>query len=132
MPFRVVVSENLAELLRVLGHPARIRIVEELRVGEKNVNDLEAAIGIRHSGVSQHLALLRGRGIVTERRDGRHVLYRLRRPGIATWLAEAMVFLERDDSETIALNEALKQTRLAWQADEPDQTPKRARRAARR
>src|SRR3954470_24032754 len=85
VPHRVLVTRELAELLAVLGHPHRVRIVEELRDGECDVTSLRDTLGISHSGVSQHLMLLRAHGIVCERRQGRHVYYRLRQPGMASW-----------------------------------------------
>ena len=89
MPHRVLVTKELAELLGVLSHPHRIRIVEELRDGERDVNSLKVALGINHSGVSQHLMVLRASRLVSERREGRHVFYQLRQPDMAGWLMEA-------------------------------------------
>ena len=69
-----------AELFRVLGHPARVRILDLLRDEERNVGDLQTALGIDASGTSQHLAALRKVGLVETRRDGTSVYYRLRDP----------------------------------------------------
>ena len=99
--------------LAVLGHPHRIRIVEELRDGECDVTSLRDTLGISHSGVSQHLMLLRAHGIVFERRQGRYVYYRLRRPAMASWLLEATEFLEQE-SETLELREAIRKARRVW------------------
>ncbi len=115
MPHRVLVTRELAELLAVLGHPHRIRIIEELRDGECDVKSLRDTLGISHSGVSQHLMLLRAHRIVSERREGRHVFYRLRHPEMASWLLDATGFLE-PDSEAQELREAIRKTRLAWAA----------------
>jgi DNA-binding transcriptional ArsR family regulator len=115
LPHRVLVSRELAELLAVLSHPHRIRIVEELRDGECDVKSLRDALGISHSGVSQHLMMLRAHRIVCERRQGRHVYYRLRQPGMASWLLEATEFLE-ENSEALELREAIRKTRQAWAA----------------
>lgn len=116
MPYRVIVAKELAEMLGVLAHPNRIRIIEELRDGERDVKSIQAALGISHSGVSQHLMTLRAHRLVSERREGRQVFYRLRQPELATWLTDAMHFLE--DSEAAAqLHKAIKRTRAAWAAD---------------
>src|SRR5690349_16992863 len=80
VPHRVLVTRELAELLAALGHPHRIRIIEELRDGECDVKTLQDSLGISHSGVSQHLMVLRAHRVVCERRQGRHVFYRLRQP----------------------------------------------------
>lgn len=115
MPHRVLVTRELAELLSVLGHPHRIRIVEELRDSECDVTALRDRLGISHSGVSQHLMLLRAHGVVCERRQGRRVYYRLRRPGMAAWLLDATEFLEQV-GEAQELGEAIRKTRRAWAA----------------
>ena len=53
------VHEAKAVLFRVLGHPARVRILEILADGEQSVGALQAALGLDSSGTSQHLAALR-------------------------------------------------------------------------
>jgi DNA-binding transcriptional ArsR family regulator len=114
MPHRVLVTKELADLLGVLAHPHRIRIIEELREEEHDVNSLQQALGISHSGVSQHLMLLRANRLVSERREGRHVFYQLRQPEIAAWLLEATRFLERESHESDALRRAINKTRKEW------------------
>jgi DNA-binding transcriptional ArsR family regulator len=111
----MLVTKELAALFAVLGHPHRIRIVEELRASERDVKSLQDALGISHSGASQHLMVLRAHRIVSERREGRHVLYRLRQPEMASWLLDATQFLEQE-SEALELREAIRKTRRAWAA----------------
>lgn len=114
MPHRALVTKQIAEFLGVLSHPHRIRIVEELRNGEHDVNSLQVALGISHSGVSQHLMLLRANCLVRERREGRRVFYQLRQPEIASWLLEATRFLERGTVEADELRKAIGKTRKEW------------------
>lgn len=77
MPFDVrPVYEVKAGLFRVLGHPARVRIVELLRDGEKSVGALQAELGLESGATSQHLAALRRVGLVESRREGTSVFYR--------------------------------------------------------
>ena len=66
-----------ASLFRVLGHPARVRILELLRDGERSVGALQDELGLNSGGTSQHLAALRGAGIVETRREGTSVYYRV-------------------------------------------------------
>jgi DNA-binding transcriptional ArsR family regulator len=115
VPHRLLVTRELAALLAVLSHSHRIRIIEELRDGECDVKSLQNTLGISHSGVSQHLMMLRARRIVCERRQGRHVFYRLRQPGIASWLLDATEFLEKE-SEVLELREAIAKARRVWAA----------------
>ena len=114
MPERILVTRELASLLGVLAHPHRIRIIEELRERELDVNSLQAILGISHSGVSQHLSLLRAHRIVGERREGRHVYYRLRQPELAFWLTDALRFLEPDAEESTRFRSAVERVRSIW------------------
>ena len=114
MPHRVLVTKELADFLRVLSHPHRIRIIEELRETERDVNSLQDALGISHSGVSQHLMVLRSHRIVSERREGRRVIYQLPQPKIATWLLEATRFLENETFAAAELRKAIDKTRKSW------------------
>jgi DNA-binding transcriptional ArsR family regulator len=66
-----------ANLFRVLGHPARVRILELLRDGELSVGALQAALDLDSGGTSQHLAALRRIGVVESRREGTSVYYRV-------------------------------------------------------
>lgn len=114
MPYRVLVTKELADLLGVLSHPHRIRIIEELRDGEHDVNSLQEALGVSHSGVSQHLMVLRSHRLVSERREGRRVFYQLRQPEIASWLMDATRFLENDTAAAEELRKAISKTRKTW------------------
>lgn len=66
-----------ANLFRVLGHPARVRILELLRDGERSVGALQKELGLDSGGTSQHLAALRRIGLVESRREGTSVYYRV-------------------------------------------------------
>lgn len=114
MPHRVLVTKELAEFMGVLSHPHRIRIIEELRDGEHDVNSLQEALGISHSGVSQHLMVLRANRLVSERREGRRVFYQLRQRDIAAWLLDATRFLEKGTAEVNELRKAIGKTRKEW------------------
>jgi ArsR family transcriptional regulator len=69
-----------ADFFKALAHPARIRILEHLREGERSAGDLIEALGLEQSNVSQHLAVLRNRNILVARREGASVLYSVRDP----------------------------------------------------
>jgi|SRR6185503_2780037 len=64
-----------AEMIRVLGHPVRLRLVEALEHGERCVSELQEAVGAPQAIVSQQLAKMRAAGIVSFRRDGANVRY---------------------------------------------------------
>jgi DNA-binding transcriptional ArsR family regulator len=72
-----------AELCKVLTDPKRLMLLDALRGGERSVGELALAIGVALPNASQHLALLRGAGLVEGRRSGTTVTYRLAEPTIA-------------------------------------------------
>ena len=67
-----------AEFFKALAHPGRIQIIECLRSGEKTVGDIQALLADEPASASQHLALLRAKGIVVGRKSGTSVYYRVR------------------------------------------------------
>jgi ArsR family transcriptional regulator len=71
-----------AEIAKVMANPLRLRILDRIGTGEVPYGDLLAGLGISKTNLSQHLAILRKSGIVTVRRDGVHVHYRLTYPEI--------------------------------------------------
>ena len=94
MPSRVVIAKELADIFRLLAHPDRIRLVEELGVNERTVNSLVESTGLPGPRVSQHLAMLRAHRVVEERRDGRHRYYHLLQPDLARWIVAGLDFIE--------------------------------------
>jgi len=94
MPDRKVVAKELAEIFKIVANPDRIRIIEELRSGEKDVNTLVEALELPGPRVSQHLSLMRAHRIVEERRDGRYHHYHLTQPAMANWIIEGLDFVE--------------------------------------
>jgi len=71
------VYQAKAEFFKVLAHPARIRILEVLREGERSVGDLVPDVGIESSHLSQQLGILRRANIVQARKVGSTVIYRV-------------------------------------------------------
>jgi DNA-binding transcriptional ArsR family regulator len=66
-----------AAIARALADPKRLCVVERLADGERSVSDLSREVGCQVPNMSQHLAVLRSAGLVTSRRDGSTVFYRL-------------------------------------------------------
>ena len=71
------VLEAAARFFRAAGDPARLRILVELRAGERCVSEIAAQSADELSTVSQRLRVLHGEGLLRKRRDGKHILYRL-------------------------------------------------------
>lgn len=87
--------EAKASLFRVLGHPARVRILELLREGERSVGALQAELGLDSGGTSQHLASLRRIGLVGSRREGTSVYYRVDDPRVFDLLEAGRAIIGR-------------------------------------
>jgi ArsR family transcriptional regulator len=92
-----------ADFFRVLGHPARVRLLQLLREGEQSVGALRDALELDSSGASQHLAALRGQGLVVSRKEGTSVYYRIKDPRILELLELAKEII----SGTLEENRAL-------------------------
>lgn len=69
--------EHVARLLRVLGHPQRLRLIELLAEGERAVGELAQVIGIAPNACSQHLNMMRAHGLLGARREGKVMYYRV-------------------------------------------------------
>jgi DNA-binding transcriptional ArsR family regulator len=70
------VVQETARMLRCLGHPVRLAILDHLdRAGESTVTEIHEALDIGQAVCSQHLSLLRDRHALSRRRDGVNVLY---------------------------------------------------------
>lgn len=84
-----------AELFKALGHPVRIRILEILRGGERTVSELQEELGVEMSSVSQQLSVLRTRQLVTGRKEGTTVIYRVLDPQVFDLLDIARAMFQR-------------------------------------
>ncbi|HZZ94989.1 MAG TPA: metalloregulator ArsR/SmtB family transcription factor [Usitatibacter sp.] len=80
-------ARRAAPLLKAMGNPSRLILLCRIAEGECSVSEMQRAIRLSQSGISQHLALLRRQGVVTARREGQAVFYSLSSPGVATIMA---------------------------------------------
>jgi len=69
--------ENIAEIMRIISHPTRLRILYKLRDGKKCVCQLLSEIPVSQSNLSQHLSVLKLAGLVKDKRQGNMVEYEL-------------------------------------------------------
>jgi DNA-binding transcriptional ArsR family regulator len=100
-----------AEFFRALAHPVRIRLLELLAGGERSVQDLQQALGLEQPVVSQHLAVLRGKNIVTTRKVGTTVNYALGDPLITELLRTAREIFNNQLTGTRSLLKELQKER---------------------
>ncbi len=114
-----------AEFFKTLGHPARIRVLEVLREGERPVNELIPEVGIEPSHLSQQLAVLRHANLVRSRKVGASVIYSVSEPRIFQLLEVAKAILTSSLTETRDLLEELEGLDFV---NEPPATSSRSRR----
>ena len=122
MPSRIAVAKELAEIFKVVAHPDRIRLIEELSQGESDVNTLANTLEITGPRVSQHLNQLRVHRVVSERRDGRRHIYSLLQPQIASWILDALTFVE--GRGTTIPKAKINTARRLWSSSESKSTGK--------
>jgi len=96
--------ETQADICKTLAQPKRIRMIHELRKGEGSVGQLSAKLGTSQPNISQHLAIMRKRGIVKTRREGTTIYYSLTSPiiGKACDLIRGFLMEQVEKNESIA------------------------------
>jgi len=98
-------SQAVSAVFKALGHPSRVFIVEKLKGSECCVRELSDLIGVDISTVSRHLSILKGAGVVKDRKAGTTVYYSLACDCLGQMLAgvENIIRLNRD-SQSAALS----------------------------
>ena len=107
---QTILREYKASVFHALAHPTRIAILEVLRDGEISARAIQDKLGVEQANLSQHLAILRSRQIVANRKEGNQVFYSLRnrvlievldlmRQHYQANLAEAVQMLSEIDAE---------------------------------
>lgn len=71
-----------ADILKALGQPTRLKIIDFLRDGERCVCEIFPAIGEEQSNTSRHLSTLQAAGILTRRKDGLKIYYAIKHPEV--------------------------------------------------
>jgi len=99
-----------AEFFKTLGHPARIRVLEVLRKGERSVSDLVPVVGLEASHLSQQLGVLRRANLVQTRKEGTSVMYSVANSMVFELLDVARHILTSSLSDTRALLEELEES----------------------
>ncbi|HEY6109103.1 MAG TPA: metalloregulator ArsR/SmtB family transcription factor [Gemmatimonadales bacterium] len=82
-----VLLERAAGVIKCLGHPLRLQLLDAMEGGEMTVGELELRTGATQATVSQQLAILRGHGVVAARREGPFVRYSIIEPKVHHILA---------------------------------------------
>lgn len=74
--------ERATEILKTVAHPLRLRIVDLLVHGEMTVGDIQNGLGVSQSLTSQQLSLMKSRGVLKSRREGKLMYYSIARPEV--------------------------------------------------
>src|SRR5665811_78501 len=90
---------EFASVARALAHPHRLELLEHLAQGERNVETLAGRADLSVANASQHLQQLKKGGLITARRDGKFVLYRLTDESVLTLLASLRRVAEHNLAE---------------------------------
>lgn len=104
-----------AEICKTLSDPKRLMLIHELRSSEKSVGQLVSSLELPQANVSQHLAILRERGIVTTRRGGAAVYYSLASPKIG----QACDLVQEMLADHLARNQALATSLVSLSEERP-------------
>jgi DNA-binding transcriptional ArsR family regulator len=88
-----------AAVLKAIGHPVRLRIVDLLRLEPECVCHLSAALNKPQPYMSQQLAILRNAGVIVDERDGTNIYYRLADANVARQVAAACTPCASEDGD---------------------------------
>jgi len=98
-----------ADIFQALAHPTRIAIVEMLREGEATAGAMLERLGVEQANLSQHLAVLRTKNIVANRKEGNQVFYSIRSPLLFDVLDIMRRYFEEHLVEALDMLEEIKQ-----------------------
>ena len=86
--------EKMAEILKVLSHPVRFKIVNILMSGERFVGEFMERLGMKQSLTSQQLSILKSRGVLKSRRNGNFTYYSIKNSGVRNIMASIIENLD--------------------------------------
>ncbi|OIJ86762.1 hypothetical protein BIV23_43560 [Streptomyces monashensis] len=89
-PFEDAEVGAMVAMLKTLGGPIRVRLLQTLALQELSVGELTERVGVHYAAVSQSLTRLRAAGLVTARRSGNRLLYRTTNPHLPSLLATVL------------------------------------------
>jgi len=115
-----------ADFFKTLAHPARIRVLELLRDGERSVGELIPEVGLESSHLSQQLAVLRRANVLQARKDGTAVLYSVSDERMFELLEVAKAIITSTLAESTELIAQLNDLEFVERAAAPPHARKRA------
>lgn len=100
--------EYRARIIKAMAHPSRLMMIDALADGERCVCELQELVGSDMSTVSKHLSVLKSSGIVSSRKEGLQVYYRLRVPCIMSFFGCVDAVMREDASRHLEYADALR------------------------
>jgi len=94
-----------AEVCKTIANPKRLEIIHCLKEGEKTVSELVEILGVPKANVSQHLAVMRTKGVLVNRRDGVNIYYSISNPKVVqacTLMKDVLTEQMRERSKLLA------------------------------
>lgn len=82
MKRNIEIFERQAQICKAFAHPGRLQILDLLGQGELGVSDLQEALGISKTNISQHLSILKSAGVIATRRGGKQIYCSLAMPEV--------------------------------------------------
>ena len=76
------IFERQARICKAFAHPGRLRILDLLGQGERGVSELQKALGVSKTRMSQHVAILKSAGVLATRREGKQIYCSLAMPEV--------------------------------------------------
>ncbi len=101
-----------ADVFQALAHPTRIAIIELLGKRELSAGEMIEALGMEQANVSQHLAVLRSRQLVVNRKAGNQVFYSVRDPILLEVLALMRIYFQQHLTEAMAMLEEIGESQM--------------------
>lgn len=98
-----IVVKLVADFLKSLAHPIRIKIIRLLEKGERCVCEIIEEVDIEQSNLSQHLSVMKKQGILESRKDGQKMFYRIAYPSVLAVIGAA----EKTLSEQIGHSQSI-------------------------
>jgi ArsR family transcriptional regulator len=96
---KALLFERQAEIAKAVAHPLRVAAIDFLKDGEKCVCEIAEHVGSERSNVLRHLSVMVGAGVLSCRKDGLKVFYKLRTPCVAEFLSCVTRILKQQAKE---------------------------------
>ena len=92
-----------AEIFKAIAHPTRLMILDLLKISEQCVSEIQEEIEVDFSTISKHLQVMKAAGLLEQRREKKHIFYRLRVPCIMNFMGCIDEVIRKDYTDKSAI-----------------------------